>query len=198
MFQEGVTELFPRLPGLLTTVSTAAPFGHAIPNVSPPSSAQPYLNEAYDMNMSRAALRPRVLIVWRKLTPSQRRRHNAQYTIAFRVLSRPPCAAVHLAFFLLHFTYTAIQTYVTAHYDYDVRKQPKIKGLAYHLCPTSADGIALYDYIEDVYNAAAANAVTYPSFQADVVASLPVSTWPPHDADLLDENTVLQCYRTAT
>ncbi|KAH9851801.1 hypothetical protein C2E23DRAFT_886334 [Lenzites betulinus] len=133
VFQTGVTEVFPLLPSLV------APLSQGI----------------YTYDISRSTLDTRALLIWRKLTPNLRRRHAAQYQVYFYVPSRPPMAAVNLAYFMLFFTYTAIRTYVTMHYDYDVHRQPQLKGLAYHLRSSGSTGVAFFDYIDDVYNHAA-------------------------------------------
>lgn len=140
----------------------------------------------------------RVLLIWRKLTPMQRHRANAEYAILFSIPSHRPHAAVHLAFFLLKFTYSAIRTYVTTHYDYDVTKQPQLRGLAYYLNGGNAYGIAFYSYIEDSYAAAVADMSYYPRYRSNPIAGLPLTTWPPQDAALLDEQHVLRCYHDAT
>lgn len=140
----------------------------------------------------------RVLIIWRRLTPALRRRFDAEFSIAFYIPSHSPYAAAHLAFFLLQFTYTAIRTYVTAHYDFDVRRQPELKGLAYHLASGYASGVAFYNYIEDVYDLATTDAASYPRYASHPISGLPFTTWPPHDSELVQEQTVLECFHNAT
>ncbi|KAH9852992.1 hypothetical protein C2E23DRAFT_859607 [Lenzites betulinus] len=167
-FQDGVQEAFPFLPTLL-----AGTYGSAI------------LRDVFDI---------RALIVWRKLSPSQRRRHNAQYSIAFHIPATRPQAAIHLAYFLMSFTYSAIRAYVTTHYNYDVARQPCVKGLAYHLHPSGSTGIVFYDYIDDVFDAATENKPLYPQYQASSLAGLTVSTWPPYESSLLQEAFVTERY----
>lgn len=143
-------------------------------------------------------MHPRVLLIWRKLTPAQRRRTNTDYAISFSVPSQRPFAAGHLAFFLLQFTYSAIRTYITNHYDYDVNRQPQLRGLAYHLSPGQAYGIAFFSYIEDVYEAAVADVPLYPRYRSNPTSGLPLTTWPAHDSVLLEERNVLRCYYDST
>lgn len=107
-------------------------------------------------------------------------------------------AAVNLAYFMLFFTYTAIRTYVTMHYDYDVHRQPQLKGLAYHLRSSGSTGVAFFDYIDDVYNHAAGDRQSYPVYHSNSLSGLPLSTWPPHDSTLLGEECVLHCFQDAT
>lgn len=151
----------------------------------------------FQHTLSRAALHPRSLLIWRKLTPHLRRRFDAQYVISFYVPSQPPHAAVHLAYTLLNFAYNAIRTYIVDHYDYDVNRQPKLKAFAYHLTTTSAHAVAFFDDIEDVYRIAQISSPTYPRFEANVLAGLYVTTTPAHDRDLLAERTVLECHNKA-
>ncbi|KAL1949036.1 hypothetical protein VTO73DRAFT_10842 [Trametes versicolor] len=157
VFQEGVADLFPRVPFLLAPLSM----------------------DLYETDFSRVAMNARVLMIWRSLTPALRRRFDAEYSVSFYIPSHSPYAAAHLAFFLLQFSYTAIRTYVTAHYEFDVRRQPQLKGLAYHLTT-------------------AADAVSYPRYGSHPISGLPLSTWPPHDTELVQEQTVLKCFHHTT
>ncbi|KAH9847121.1 hypothetical protein C2E23DRAFT_890315 [Lenzites betulinus] len=176
VFQAGVNDSFPLLPLLLAPSSSGL----------------------YHYDITRAILDTQALMIWNRLTPPQRRRRRAQYVVYFHVPSQAPHAALNLAYFLLRFTYTAIRSYVTTHYDYEVHRQPQITNLAYHLRPSAADGVAFFNFLDDVYNNAATDALSYPHYITNGLRGLPVTTWPPHHSDLLGEQYVAECFARAS
>ncbi|KAL7281811.1 hypothetical protein ACG7TL_005134 [Trametes sanguinea] len=176
VFQDGIMELFPRLPALLA------------PGVGPGT---------YRTTMSRAGMRLRVLFLWRELAPQEQLHFNAQYAVAFYIASHPPQSAVHLAHTILRFMYVAIRTYILHHYDYDINHQPRLKSLAYQLDCVSSYGLAFFDNIHDVYMLAVSRARMYPRFRSRLLADIAVSTWPPLASELLHENIALRTFHKA-
>ncbi|KAM5542574.1 hypothetical protein V8D89_003669 [Ganoderma adspersum] len=161
VFHVGHRDVFSRLASLLA-----------------PGCEPVYLTEA-----SAQAFQPRVLFLWKPIPLAARRELGAQFSVFFYIDTAPPLSVAHLTFTLLHFTYLATHAYVTADYNFNPRRLPRMTHLAYNLSATSVYGIAYFDNLHYAFADASTHGVqVIPSYPRPPTV---ITAWPPDIDQLL-------------
>ncbi|PIL35122.1 hypothetical protein GSI_02910 [Ganoderma sinense ZZ0214-1] len=168
---------------ILTLVNSVFDDGHRALFSRLAMALAPGCEPAYVTHPTPQAFRPRVVFVWRPLPAAEQSLLRAQHSVFFSIDTTPPLSVAHLTFTLLHFTYTAIQTHVTADYNFDPRRLPRMTHLAYHITPGPVYGIAYFDNLHHAFADASAQGLQLTPNHARPLTV--ITTWPPDVHELL-------------
>ena len=144
---------------------------------------QPGCEPAYTTQPTPAAFRPRVFFLWKPLPLAAQPRLGAQHSVFFTIDTAPPFSVAHLTFTLLHFTYLAIHSYVTADYDFNPHRLPRMTRLAYHITATSVHGIAYFDNLHHAFSGASTRGLYL--LPTSTSPRMVITSWPAMDAQQL-------------